>query len=58
MLFRLLAIPNLHLYVNASLARSTRFEIGGPARALIDVDDEDALAQGWAAIEESGWPKT
>src|SRR5580692_1854475 len=58
MLFRLLAIPNLHLYVNASLARSTRFEIGGPARALIDADDETALAQGWAAIEESGWPRT
>jgi UDP-N-acetylmuramate dehydrogenase len=58
MLFRLLAIPNLHLYVNASLARSTRFEIGGPARALVDADDENALAQGWSAIEESGWPRT
>ncbi len=56
MLFRLLAIPNLHLYVYASLARATRFEIGGPARALLDADDEKALAEGWAAIEESGWP--
>jgi UDP-N-acetylmuramate dehydrogenase len=58
MLFRLLAIPNLHLYVNASLARSTRFEIGGPARALVDADDENALAQAWTAIKESGWSKT
>jgi UDP-N-acetylmuramate dehydrogenase len=58
MLFRLLAIPKLHLYVNASLARHTRFEIGGPARALLDADDENALAQAWAAIDDSGWPRT
>jgi UDP-N-acetylmuramate dehydrogenase len=57
MLFRLLAIPHLHLFVNASLADATRFEIGGPARALIDADDENALAEGWAAIEASGWPR-
>jgi UDP-N-acetylmuramate dehydrogenase len=58
MLFRLLAIPNLHVYVNASLDRYTRFEIGGPARALLDADDENALAQTHAAVVESGWAST
>ena len=58
MLFRLLAIPNLHFYVNASLAGYTRFEIGGSARMVIDAESETALAQAWSAIEESGWPRT
>jgi len=58
MLFRLLAIPNLHVFVNASLARHTRFEIGGPARALLDAADEGALLQAWRAIEDSRWPRT
>ncbi len=58
MLFRLLAIPNLHVYVNPRLDRYTRFEIGGPARAVLDADDEHALAEAWKAIEESGWPST
>ncbi len=57
MLFRLLAIPNLHFYVNASLANHTRFEIGGPARVLLDAADENALIKVSAAIEESGWPR-
>ena len=57
MLFRLLAIPNLHVFVNASLARHTRFEIGGPARTLLDADDETALIEAWRAIDESGWPR-
>jgi len=56
MLFRLLAIPNLHVYVNAALDRYTRFDIGGPARALLDADDQNALIQAHAAIQESGWP--
>lgn len=58
MLFRLLAIPNLHVYVNPALARYTRFEIGGAARALLDAGDENALAESWSAVEESGWPRT
>jgi UDP-N-acetylmuramate dehydrogenase len=57
MLFRLLAIPNLHVFVNASLARYTRFDIGGPARVLLDADDENALIEAWRAINESGWPR-
>lgn len=56
MLFRLLAIPNLHVYVNAALDRYTRFEIGGPARALLDADDESALAQACDAIAGRDWP--
>jgi UDP-N-acetylmuramate dehydrogenase len=58
MLFRLLAIPNLHVFVNASLARYTRFEIGGPARALLDADDETALVSAWRVLDESGWRRT
>ncbi len=57
MLFRLLAIPNLHVFVNAALARHTRFEIGGPARVLLDADDETALMEAWRAVDESGWPR-
>jgi UDP-N-acetylmuramate dehydrogenase len=57
MLFRLLAIPNLHVFVNATLARYTRFAIGGPARVLLDADDETALMESWRAIDESGWPR-
>ena len=58
MLFRLLAIPNLHVFVNASLAGYTRFEIGGPARALLDADDETALIEAWRAVKETGWQRT
>jgi UDP-N-acetylmuramate dehydrogenase len=57
MLFRLLAIPNLHVFVNASLASHTRFEIGGPARALLDAGDENALFETWRAVTEAGWPR-
>lgn len=45
MLFRLAAIPNVQLFVNAPLARYTRFEIGGPARMLANVSTVDALAE-------------
>src|SRR5277367_20861 len=58
MLFRLLAIPNLHVFVNASLASHTRFEIGGPARALLDADDETALMEAWRVLDETGWRRT
>ena len=57
MLFRLLAIPNLHVFVNAALARHTRFGIGGPARVLLDADDETALMDAWRAIDETSWPR-
>jgi UDP-N-acetylmuramate dehydrogenase len=57
MLFRLLAIPNLHFYVNASLAGHTRFEIGGPARVLLDAKDENALMEVSRVIEDSSWPR-
>jgi UDP-N-acetylmuramate dehydrogenase len=58
MLFRLLAIPNLNFYVNASLARHTRFEIGGPARLLADASTEEALIETMKAIKDSGWRHT
>jgi UDP-N-acetylmuramate dehydrogenase len=57
MLFRLLAIPNLHFYVGASLAEHTRFEVGGQARILLDAGDENALMEVSRAIVESGWPR-
>src|SRR5271170_1127821 len=58
MLFRLLAIPNLNFYVNASLARHTRFEIGGPARLLADASTEEALIETMRAIQDSSWRHT
>jgi len=62
MLFRLLAIPNLNVYVNASLARHTRFEIGGPARVLADAWTETALIETVLvirdAIKGAGWRHT
>jgi UDP-N-acetylmuramate dehydrogenase len=58
MLFRLLAIPNLNFYVNASLARHTRFEIGGPARLLADASTEEALIGTMRAIQDSSWRHT
>lgn len=45
MLFRLSAIPNVQLFVNAPLARYTRFEIGGPARMLVNVSSALALSE-------------
>ena len=57
MLFRLLAIPNLHVFVNPSLAQYTRFEIGGPARVLLDAADESTLIEAWRAVGEAGWPR-
>jgi UDP-N-acetylmuramate dehydrogenase len=56
MLFRLLAIPNLHFFVNASLAGYTRFEIGGAAKVLLDAEDEAALRGALDAVAENRWP--
>jgi len=57
MLFRLSAIPNVQLFVNAPLARYTRFEIGGPARMLANVSTVDALAETLQLAKSSGTPK-
>jgi len=54
MLFRLSAIPNVQLFVNAPLARYTRFEIGGPARMLANVSTVDALAETLQLAKDSG----
>jgi UDP-N-acetylmuramate dehydrogenase len=57
MLFRLSAIPNVQLFVNAPLARYTRFEIGGQARMLANVSTVDALAETLQLAKSSGTPK-
>jgi UDP-N-acetylmuramate dehydrogenase len=57
MLFRLSAIPNVQLFLNAPLARYTRFEIGGPARMLANVSTVDALAETLELAKSSGTPK-
>jgi UDP-N-acetylmuramate dehydrogenase len=54
---RLLAIPNLHLSVNAPMARYTRFEIGGPASMLADVSTTEALAEAIDLVRDSGTPQ-
>jgi UDP-N-acetylmuramate dehydrogenase len=56
MLFRLSAIPNVQLFVNAPLQRYTRFEIGGPARMLANVSTVDALAATLQITKDSGTP--
>jgi UDP-N-acetylmuramate dehydrogenase len=56
MLFRLSAIPNVQLFVNAPLARYTRFEIGGPARMLANVSTVEALAETLKLAKSSGTP--
>jgi UDP-N-acetylmuramate dehydrogenase len=58
MLFRLSAIPNVQLFVNAPLAQYTRFEIGGPARMLANVSTVDALAETLRLVKASGAPHT
>jgi UDP-N-acetylmuramate dehydrogenase len=57
MLFRLSAIPNVQLFVNAPLDRYTRFEIGGPARMLANVSAVEALAETLQLAKTSGTPK-
>src|SRR5271165_2728696 len=57
MLFRLSAIPNVQLFVNAPLARYTRFEIGGPARMLANVSTVEALAETLQLARTGGTPK-
>jgi UDP-N-acetylmuramate dehydrogenase len=56
MLFRLSAIPNVQLFVNAPLARYTRFEIGGPARMLANISTVEALAETLRLAKDSGTP--
>jgi len=56
MLFRLSAIPNVQLFVNAPLARYTRFDIGGPARMLANVSNSEALAETLRLAKDSGTP--
>jgi len=57
MLFRLSAIPNVQLFVNAPLTRYTRFEIGGPARMLANISTVEALAETLQLAKTSGTPK-
>jgi UDP-N-acetylmuramate dehydrogenase len=56
MLFRLSAIPNVQLFVNAPLERYTRFEIGGPARMLANVSTIQALQETLQLAKTSGTP--
>ncbi|MGA3189372.1 MAG: UDP-N-acetylmuramate dehydrogenase [Bryobacteraceae bacterium] len=56
MLFRLSAIPNVELFVNAPLKRYTRFEIGGPARMLANVSTVEALAETLQLAKDTGTP--
>jgi UDP-N-acetylmuramate dehydrogenase len=57
MLFRLSAIPNVQLFVNAPLARYTRFDIGGPARMLANISTPEALSETLQLADETATPK-
>ena len=54
MFSRLAAIPDLQVFENVPLSRYTRFEIGGPARALADASTQSALIGAFRAIREGG----
>jgi UDP-N-acetylmuramate dehydrogenase len=59
MLLRLHAIPGVRVSENLPLKGYTRFAIGGPARWLVDVSTEEALAAVVAEIRQaSGIPFT
>src|SRR5579871_1450076 len=50
------AISNLHISEDVPLSRHTRFEIGGPARLLVDAATPEALAHALRLIQEHHWP--
>ncbi len=54
MLSRLRAIPGVTVSEQVPLSECTRFAIGGPARVLIDVPAESALAAVLGELRESG----
>jgi UDP-N-acetylmuramate dehydrogenase len=56
MLLRLHAIPGLEVSENVPLKGHTRFDIGGPARWLVDVSTEEALAAAVAEVRRAGTP--
>jgi UDP-N-acetylmuramate dehydrogenase len=56
MLARLAAIPHLSVSENIPLSRFTRFELGGPARVLVDVYTESALSRAIETVRASDWP--
>lgn len=56
MLSRLRAIPGVTVSEQIPLSKCTRFAIGGPARWLIDVPAESALATVLAELRESQCP--
>ncbi len=53
---RLTEIPNLQVLKGASLARYTRFGIGGPADLLAETQNIEALGAAIEAARESGMP--
>jgi UDP-N-acetylmuramate dehydrogenase len=56
MLSRLREIPQLKVSENVALSQYTRFQTGGPARAVVHAFTEEALALAVAAIRESREP--
>jgi UDP-N-acetylmuramate dehydrogenase len=49
---------NLQITENVPLRQLTRFAIGGPARLLVDVATEEALASALQMIRNAGWQWT
>jgi UDP-N-acetylmuramate dehydrogenase len=56
MIARLAGIPGLSVLTDVPLRLHTRFGVGGEARTFADASTEDALAQAFAVIRESGEP--
>ncbi|MGC4050843.1 MAG: UDP-N-acetylmuramate dehydrogenase [Paludibaculum sp.] len=53
---RLSLVPSLQISRNESLARHTRFALGGPASLFVDSEDEAAFLQALQIAQESGLP--
>jgi UDP-N-acetylmuramate dehydrogenase len=49
-------VPGLRILENVPLSRLTRFAIGGEARMLVDISNEEALAAAIAALREAHSP--
>lgn len=55
-LTRLTEIPGLQVRVDAPLRDYTRFGVGGPARILVDSEDEGSFLEALARARQSGLP--
>ena len=49
-------IPGVTVRIDTPLSPHTRFGIGGPARAYVEIDNQDSFIEGIRCVRESGSP--